>query len=69
MAKNKQAAIIDVKEMLKPQKRALSKSWVKAAGILKHKKVNPLKYQRQIRAEWEKRFKKLLKISSYGSRY
>jgi len=69
MAKNKQATIIDVKEMLKPQKRVLPKSWVKAAGLLKHKKVNPLKYQRQVRVEWEKRFKKLLKISSYGSRY
>jgi hypothetical protein len=69
MAKNKQATIIDVKEMLKPQKRTLPKSWIKAAGLLKHKKINPLKYQRQVRAEWEKRFKKLLKISSYGSRY
>jgi len=69
MAKNKQATIIDVKEMSKSQKRTLPKSWIKAAGLLKHKKVNPLKYQKQIRAEWEKRFKKLLKISSYGSRY
>jgi len=67
MAKNKRATIINVKEILKSQKRKLPKSWIKAAGLLKHKKINPLKYQRQIRSEWEKRFKKLLKISSYGS--
>jgi hypothetical protein len=65
MAKNKQATIIDVKEILKYRK-TLPKSWIKAVGLLKHKKINPLKYQRQIRAEWEKRFKKLLK-TSYGS--
>jgi hypothetical protein len=66
MARNKQATIINVKEILKSRK-TLPKSWIKAAGLLKHKKVNPLKYQKQIRAEWEKRFKKLLKTFSYGS--
>jgi hypothetical protein len=39
MVKNKQATIIDVEEILKPKKRTLSKSWVKAAGLLKHKKL------------------------------
>jgi hypothetical protein len=38
MTKNKQATIIDVKELLKAQKRNLPKSWIKAAGLLKHKK-------------------------------
>jgi hypothetical protein len=37
MAKNKQATIIDVKEILKSRK-TLPKSWIKAAGLLKHKK-------------------------------
>lgn len=39
-------------------KQALSKAWIKAAGILKGKKINPLHYQKQIRKEWEKRIKK-----------
>lgn len=42
------------------QSRALPKSMLKAAGLLKgRKKVNPLTYQRQLRKEWERRFNKL----------
>jgi len=34
----------------------LPESWKKVAGILKGKRrIDPLRYQRQIRAEWEKR--------------
>jgi hypothetical protein len=54
MAKNKQATIIDVKEMLKPQKRTLPKSWIKAAGLLKHKKKDLEKHLKKIRSEWDR---------------
>ena len=45
----------DVKNLRYP----LPESWKRVAGILKGKKINALKYQRQVRAGWEKRLKKL----------
>ena len=36
-------------------------SWKQAAGLLKNKKIDALKYQRQIRQEWNGRSKKLSK--------
>ena len=41
-------------------RRHLPRSWIEAAGILKGKKgIDALRYQRQLRKEWERRFKKL----------
>jgi hypothetical protein len=53
MAKNKQATIIDVKEILKPRKN-LPKSWIKAAGLLKHKKKDLEKHLKKVRSEWDR---------------
>lgn len=36
-----------------------------AKGILKDKKINPVKWQRKIRKEAEKRFKRLYKIYKF----
>ena len=53
-------AKILTKEDLKRYKQPLPQSWKKAAGLLKGKKVvDPVAYQRGVRAEWEKRLKKL----------
>lgn len=42
------------------RRRSLSKSWIKAAGLLKgKKKLDPLAYQKKIRKEWARRFNKL----------
>jgi hypothetical protein len=53
MAKNKQATIIDVKEILKSRK-TLPKSWIKAAGLLKHKKKDLEKHLKKVRSEWDR---------------
>ena len=38
----------------------LPEDWIKAAGVLKRKKgLHPLRYQRQIRREWDRRQRKL----------
>ena len=39
----------------------LPKSWIRTAGIWKNKKIDPIKYQKQVRREWEVRLKKLEK--------
>jgi len=57
MKRNKNTIIVSVEEGLKQRKRVLPKSWIDAAGILKNKNINPIKYQRQIRSEWERRLK------------
>ncbi|MFA6106114.1 MAG: hypothetical protein WC745_00350 [Patescibacteria group bacterium] len=51
-------------EICAPTKKAkpageLPESWIKAAGILKGKKIDALKFQKKIRKEWETRMKKL----------
>jgi len=66
MANNQQTKILSP-EKITTLRIPLSQNWLKAAGILKKRRINPLNYQRQIRKEWEKRLKKLSKISSHGS--
>ncbi len=54
-----QAKILTRQGLLKPRYN-LPRSLVEAVGMLKGKKrVNPLRYQRQLRREWEKRLTKL----------
>lgn len=65
MANNQQTKILSP-EKITTLRIPLPQSWLRAAGILKKRKINPLDYQRQIRKEWEKRLKKLSKIS-HGS--
>ena len=52
----------DVKNIRYP----IPESWKKAAGMLKRRKhlVDPLKYQRSIRKEWEKRLQRQIKLAS-----
>ena len=52
---------IHTSEDAKHLRYPLPESWKKAAGMLKHKKVNALAYQKRVRAEWDQRFKKLEK--------
>jgi len=57
---NHKAKIL-IPKILEKYSYPLPKSWVRAAGILKAKKpVNPLKYQKQIRQEWNERLEKLI---------
>lgn len=59
MKENTGAKVITVEELEKTV-QPLPQSWVKAAGLLRgKKKVDALSFQRKIRVEWEKRFKKL----------
>ena len=60
---NAQGAKILTPEKLDTLRRPLPRGWLEVAGILKKKKIDPLRYQRKIRREWEKRWKKLFKIS------
>lgn len=50
------------KDVGQPVSFEVPDSWKQAAGLLKHKAVDPVKYQREIRKEWEVRLKKLEKI-------
>jgi len=54
---NYQRAKILSPEKLTTLKKPLPQSWLKVVGILRKKGVNPLRYQRQIRKEWEERWK------------
>jgi len=54
MANNQQAKILSP-EKLATLRQSLPRSWLEVAGILKKKGVHPLRYQRRIRKEWEKR--------------
>jgi len=54
MNRNEQAIIIDVKELVKPR-RTLSKSWIRAAGLLRYKKKELEKHLKKVRAEWERK--------------
>jgi len=60
MTNNQQAKILSP-EKLATLRQSLPRSWLEVAGILKKRGVHPLRYQRRIRKEWEKRWKKLLK--------
>lgn len=43
-------------------KREIPESWKAVKGILKGKKIDPVKWQRKIRKEGEKKLEKLYKI-------
>lgn len=45
------------------RKAQIMRDFNAAAGILKHLKINPLGYQRSIRAEWETRLKRQIRLS------
>jgi hypothetical protein len=50
---NKQATIIDIKELSK-LRRSLPKSWTQAAGFLRHKKKELERHLKKVHAEWER---------------
>ncbi|MDP1689536.1 MAG: hypothetical protein Q8L47_05445 [bacterium] len=52
--------VITPKE-LRAIQHPLPEGWLSVAGILKRKKIDPLRYQKIIRKEWEIRLKKLTK--------
>ena len=54
-------AKIYTKDELKQIRYTLPKSWWRAAGLLRHKKLNPVAYQKKIRQEWENRLKRIEK--------
>ncbi len=60
--------MIKKRNTVKKQKRvkvgSLPESWTKAFGILKGKKIDAVAYQREIRAEWEERFKRQLQLAN-----
>ncbi len=47
---------------LENYKAPIPKSWVAAFGIWKDKGIDPLKYQKKIRAEWQGRWKKQVRL-------
>ena len=52
---------------LKPILRyPLPESWTNAIGLLKGKRIDPLRYQKQIRKGWEKRLKRQIALSRHG---
>jgi len=54
-------------EKLSELRKSLPRSWLEAAGILTaRKRVNPLLYQKRIRKEWEKRLRRLSRISRFA---
>ena len=59
--KSKGQALVITPEQMDKIKTPLSESWKKAAGILKNKKLDPIKYQQKIRQEWDERAKDLYK--------
>ena len=61
MANTTQAKIL-TPEKLEKLHQPLPRSWIEAAGILKRKKIDALRYQRQKRKEWDRRLEKLTKI-------
>lgn len=65
----KQQATIITPEELREHPRKLPKSWTQAAGLLRHKRIDPVAYQRRIRQEWEDRMKKLEREWQQLNRY
>jgi hypothetical protein len=53
-------------EEVKTLRKTLPLSWTKAAGLLKGRQLDPLKYQRTIRREWGDRLKRQLRVTRYG---
>ena len=58
MKNTNQATILTPKEV-DEYKTPLPASWKKAAGLLKHRKIDAVKYQKQIRKEWDERTRNL----------
>lgn len=58
MANGAKAKIL-TPEQVEKLRYPLPKSLIRAAGLLRDKPVDPVKWQRQIRNEWETRLKKL----------
>lgn len=56
-AKTRQAKIVTL-EQLRIMRYPLPQSLIKAAGLLKKRISDPVRYQRRIRGEWEVRTKK-----------
>jgi hypothetical protein len=51
---NKDTAIIDIPENVITKKRKIDYGKIlKAKGLLKNKKIGPIKYQRKIQREWD----------------
>ncbi len=45
----------------------LSESWTNAIGVLRGMRVDPLRYQKQIRKGWGARMKRQTKTAGYGN--
>ena len=60
---NSQQAKVITPEEAKKLRYPLPESWKKAAGILKGKRIDGVKYQRQVRKEWDDRMKQLEKLT------
>ena len=55
---NQGAKILSI-DQLDKLRYPLPRSLIRAAGLLKHKKIDPVKYQKKIRKEWESKLHKL----------
>ena len=64
----KQATILTPQE-LEDYRYPIPDSMIQAAGLLKGKKIDGLKYQKEIRAGWEKRLKRQIKLARSGHRH
>jgi len=51
LLKEKKLSIDELKGLL----TTINDPWEEIRGILKNKKINPLKYQRKMRREWERK--------------
>lgn len=59
----KQKTYPSVLERLNIPPGKIPESWKRAAGILKGKRIDGLVYQKEIRAEWERRWKKQIRLA------
>ena len=66
---NKNRARVITVEELRTLRYPLPASWKRAAGMLKGKKIDPVKYQRQIRAEWEQRLRRQYRLGTAQPHY
>lgn len=47
-------------------KRKLPKAWTRALGLLKHKKIDGLAYQKKIRSEWDGYLERQIRLAKSG---
>ena len=64
----KQATVLTPQE-LEDYRYPIPESMTAAAGLLKGKKIDALKYQKEIRAGWERRLKRQIKLGLRGHRH